>query len=101
MMKIMNSIKLRHANHMFTKFANNSFIKRHLILKNFSNTEDTNKMKQEKEIEYPKILKTLFEKNVKLKKIPCFEVYSSQIEILHQPMDFYLAIIVNIYFFYF
>jgi hypothetical protein len=36
-----------------------------------------------------------FEKNIKNKKLPCFEVYSSQIEILNQPFDFYLAIIVK------
>ncbi len=40
------------------------------------------------------IIKYLFSKNIKTKKLPCFEVYSSQIEILNQPMDFYLAIIV-------
>jgi hypothetical protein len=39
-------------------------------------------------------IKKLFDLNIKTKKIPCFEVYSSQIEILNQPMDYYLAIIV-------
>ena len=44
--------------------------------------------------EYPELLKDIFEFNIKTKKIPCFEVYSSQVEILNQPFDFYLAIIV-------
>lgn len=44
---------------------------------------------------YPDVLKYFFNKSVKDKKLPCFEVYSSQIEILHQPMDFYLAILVS------
>jgi len=99
MIKIMKNIKFRHAHLLIPSFINNTLIKPHLILKKFSNTEDSNKMNQDKEFEYPEILKTLFEKNVKLKKIPCFEVYSSQIEILHQPMDFYLAIIVRTYFY--
>ena len=43
-----------------------------------------------------KLLSNLFNKGVKQKKIPCFEVYSSQIEILSQPIDYYLAIIVRI-----
>ncbi len=47
-----------------------------------------------KDTSYPDILKKLFESNIKKKKIPCFEVYSSQIEILNQPIDFYLAILV-------
>jgi hypothetical protein len=46
--------------------------------------------------DYPEIIKLLFEQNIKNKKLPCFEVYSSQIEILNQPFDFYLAIIVKI-----
>ena len=49
----------------------------------------------ENSIIYPEIIKTLFENNIKSKKLPCFEVYSSQIEILNLPMDFYLAILVN------
>jgi hypothetical protein len=46
--------------------------------------------------DYPEPVKFLFDLNVKKKKLPCFEVYSSQIEILNQPMDYYLAIIVKI-----
>jgi hypothetical protein len=46
--------------------------------------------------EYPKLIKNLFEFNIKTKKIPCFEIYSSQVEILNQPFDFYLAIIVSL-----
>jgi hypothetical protein len=48
--------------------------------------------------EYPDIIKYFFDFNIKHKKLPCFEVYSSQIEILNQPMDFYLAIIVSIFY---
>ena len=59
------------------------------------NKENLNRQEENKH-EYPEIVKMLFENNVKLKKVPCFEVYASQIEILHQPMDFYLAIIVRI-----
>lgn len=44
--------------------------------------------------EHP-ILNYFFSKSIKTKKLPCFELYSSQIEILNQPMDFYLAIIVS------
>ncbi len=54
------------------------------------------KFSQSSSREYPEILKLLFEKNIKNKKLPSFEVYSSQIEILNQPMDFYLAILVNL-----
>ena len=42
-----------------------------------------------------KLLTSLYNKGVKQKKIPCFEVFSSQIEILTQPIDYYLAIIVR------
>jgi hypothetical protein len=47
--------------------------------------------------DYPDPVKFLFELNVKKKKLPCFEVFSSQIEILNQPMDYYLAVIVKIF----
>ncbi len=40
------------------------------------------------------LLNNIFSKGVKQKKIPMFEVFSSQIEILNQPIDYYLAIIV-------
>jgi len=40
------------------------------------------------------LLNNIFNKGVKHKKIPMFEVFSSQIEILNQPIDYYLAIIV-------
>jgi len=43
---------------------------------------------------YPNIIKKMFQLNILQKKLPCFEVYSSQIEILNAPFDFYLAIIV-------
>jgi hypothetical protein len=62
------------------------------------NEDNKNNINEENKQEYPNIVKMLFENNVKLKKLPCFEVYASQIEILHQPMDFYLAIIVRIKF---
>jgi len=42
------------------------------------------------------IINLLFENNIQHKKVPCFEVFSSQIEILQRPFDFYLAIIVII-----
>jgi len=42
------------------------------------------------------LLNNIFNRGVKQKKIPMFEVYSSQIEILSQPIDYYLAIIVRI-----
>jgi hypothetical protein len=48
-----------------------------------------------------KILNYFFSKNIKQKKVPCFELYSSQIEILNQPMDFYLAMIVLKIFYFF
>ena len=63
---------------------------------NSSQSKENLNRKEEKKHEYPEIVKMLFENNVKLKKLPCFEVYASQIEILHQPMDFYLAVIVRI-----
>ncbi len=44
---------------------------------------------------YTDTMKLFFENNIKNKKLPCFEVYSSQIEILQQPMDYYLALIVK------
>lgn len=55
-----------------------------------------NRCTQGRSEEYSELLRYLFDKNVKGKKLPCFEVYSSQIEILSQPMDFYVAIIVDI-----
>lgn len=64
-----------------------------------TNFENNSTLKDEKLIEYPEIVDYLFNKSVKGKKNPCFEVYSSQIEILSQPMDFYLAIIVQIDYF--
>lgn len=41
------------------------------------------------------ILNYLFEYNIKNNKTPAFKFYPSQIEILNQPSDFYLAIIVR------
>lgn len=70
--------------------------KRFCTSNNSSQNEENLNRQEEKKNEYPEIVKMLFENNVKLKKVPCFEVYASQIEILHQPMDFYLAIIVRI-----
>ena len=60
---------------------------------------DKNKIFEKKDVvnnsfEDP-LLKYLFEKNVKEKKIPAFKFYSSQIEIITQPSDFYLSIIVS------
>jgi hypothetical protein len=73
-------------------------------IRKFSTTEE--EIKSDKstndniEIEnYPDLIKHFFENNIKSKKLPCFEVYSSQVEILNQPFDFYLAIIVRDNFF--
>lgn len=115
MIKIMNHFRLRNnyglSNNITTQGRNYFNKIKMRSLKYFSNSrsndsnesqQDGENTKQEKEkknkTEYPEIIKMLFEKNVKLKKLPCFEVYSSQIEILHQPMDFYLAIIVKLTF---
>lgn len=58
-------------------------------------TEKANTSEKENN-SYSDTLKFMFESNILNKKLPCFEIYSSQVEILTQPMDFYLAIIVNI-----
>jgi hypothetical protein len=70
------------------------------IHENPSNSSNSSGISDDININYPEIIKGFFENNIKNKKLPCFEVYSSQIEILNQPFDFYLAIIVkkfNIY----
>lgn len=59
-----------------------------------TNDNNNNTYSEGNTAQYPDVLKYFFENNIKTKKLPCFEVYSSQIEILNQPMDFYLAIIV-------
>lgn len=59
-----------------------------------TNSDENNFPKDNINYEEHPILKYFFSKNIKTKKLPCFEVYSSQIEILNQPMDFYLALIV-------
>lgn len=41
------------------------------------------------------LLDTLFDYNVKHNKIPAFKFHSSQLEIINQPSDFYLSIIVS------
>jgi len=40
---------------------------------------------------YP-LLRTLFGEFVKKRRSPCFELHSSQIQILYQPIDYYLAL---------
>lgn len=42
------------------------------------------------------LLNTLFEELVKKRKSPCYELFSSQIQILYEPIDFYLAL--NVFF---
>jgi hypothetical protein len=106
MMRIMNQIRFRNnfskCNNIFSD-VRHTFKKLRLIsFQHFCNSDSSNDSKEKENkyyqkdsrIEYPDIIRLLFEKNVKLKKLPCFEVYSSQIEILNQPMDFYLALIV-------
>lgn len=66
------------------------------IFKNTRKFFASNETKYNEETkDYPELIKSFFEFNIKTKKIPCFEVYSSQVEILNQPFDFYLAIIVK------
>ena len=38
------------------------------------------------------LLRTLFEECVKKRRNPCFELHSSQIQILKEPIDYYLAL---------
>ncbi len=64
---------------------------------NDTKSESNSKSDQKKDFNYPEIIKLLFENNILKKKLPCFEVYSSQIEILNTPFDYYLAIVVNIF----
>ena len=64
------------------------------VIKTFSTTDEEikNEKKTYENIEneiYPDLIKHFFENNIKAKKLPCFEVYSSQVEILNQPFDFY------------
>ncbi len=40
------------------------------------------------------LLNTLYTELVKKRKSPCFELRSSQIQVLTEPMEFYLALIV-------
>lgn len=42
-----------------------------------------------------KLLNELFEQNVKQNKIPSFKFHTSQLEIINQPSEFYLSLIVS------
>jgi len=75
-------------------YNNNYIVKRFSEKNNNSPNENSENESNQNKTIYPDIIKTLFENNIKIKKLPCFEVYSSQIEILHLPMDFYLATLV-------
>ena len=80
---------------MLTKFTKLS--RNFKYINNFKKFCTQNKPEQTTiKTEYPDMVKYFFDLNIKTKKLPCFEVYSSQIEIFNQPMDFYLAIIVNL-----
>ena len=93
---ILNSSKLLQLNKDYGKvlFIYNYTIKRFSENKNNSSNNYSENESDQNKIIYPEVIKTLFENNIKIKKLPCFEVYSSQIEILHLPMDFYLATLV-------
>jgi hypothetical protein len=88
----------------FLKVNLNTFCEKNDNYTNSNNQSQSEEINNGDNTKYPEIIKCFFEKNIKNKKLPCFEVYSSQIEILNQPFDFYLAIIVKkieIYFSYF
>lgn len=38
----------------------------------------------------------VFDNLIKSRKAPCFEVYSSQIQIIQEPVDYYLALHVSL-----
>jgi hypothetical protein len=85
--------RIFYLNKMFIK-KNSSFVK---VKNYFSNKNDLhNENSFNGEDSFPTILHQLFRLNIKDKKLPCFQVFSSQIEILDLPTDFYLAIIVYI-----
>lgn len=79
----------------YNKSFSENFNSKHEDFNSYKKTEEDN---GQNNYDYPEVLKMLFENNILKKKLPCFEVYSSQIEILNSPFDYYLAIIV--YFFY-
>ena len=56
-------------------------------------TKSTNVNINKNNEKYDDFVKFFFDLNIKTKKLPCFEVYSSQIEILSEPIDYYLAIL--------
>jgi hypothetical protein len=80
---------LFHNGIKFTSYKNLNIVANKIFLRAFSTTN------QSEQRVYSNSLKYLFNTNIIGKKLPCFEVYSSQIEILNQPMDFYLAILVT------
>jgi hypothetical protein len=95
MMRIMNQIRFRNnyskCNNIFSD-VRHTFKKLRLIsFQHFCNSDSSNDSKEKENKYYQKDSRIEYPE---LKKLPCFEVYSSQIEILNQPMDFYLALIV-------
>lgn len=99
MQKPISSLNIYHNKYSFSTSNEKEFSEQSSHRQNENSTKNTNQTNnsQNNHINYEQhpILKYFFSKNIKTKKLPCFEVYSSQIEILNQPMDFYLALIVN------
>ena len=91
-MKILNKLKQVHFHLRYNNIKTIKF--EQCIAKKYFNSNEPSESTQ-KEMNYKsEILKILFNNNIKHKKVPCFEVFSSQIEILNRPFDYYLAIIV-------
>jgi len=90
-----SKIKFSRANTSFSNtILKKLFCSKSNTNKNERNSTDSEHIQRESKT-YSEVVKFLFENNIVKKKVPCFEVYSSQIEILQRPFDFYLAIIVS------
>ncbi len=89
------NLRKTYLNYKISTFSENNKNDSSKSHENQSYSEESSDIGDDIKIKYPEIIKCFFENNIKTKKLPCFEVYSSQIEILNQPFDFYLAIIVK------
>lgn len=61
----------------------------------FSKSKEFDNKNKDKTSMNNKLLNQLFEHNVKQNKIPSFKFHTSQLEIINQPSEFYLSLIVS------